>query len=168
MPQQRFKFKLCRLASGERRLDSLPIIQLLLPSRSISLSCSFCSLCLLFISREVVSPGLKRQLLSFTSFLPPWKFSRKSLALFSLFLYIYVPKYFPFYFLLSTFELPLILLQFSQISSFHRFFWRTWVLWASGSSVWHETVLLPISRPLVSLVSLFSLTHTHIFLFLVL
>lgn len=63
MPQRRFKFKLCRLARGERSLNSLPIIQLLLPSPSLflslflSLSCSFCSLYLLFISWEVLSPG---------------------------------------------------------------------------------------------------------------
>lgn len=38
MPQRRFKFKLCRLARGERSLDSLPIILLLLPSPSLFLS----------------------------------------------------------------------------------------------------------------------------------
>lgn len=38
MPQRRFKFKLCRLARGERSLDSLPIIQLFLPSPSLFLS----------------------------------------------------------------------------------------------------------------------------------
>lgn len=61
MPQRRFKFKLCRLARGERSLDSLPIIQLLLPSPSLVLSLFlpplFILVSLLFISREVLSPG---------------------------------------------------------------------------------------------------------------
>lgn len=35
MPQRRFKFKLCRLVRGERSLNSLPIIQLLLPSLNL-------------------------------------------------------------------------------------------------------------------------------------
>lgn len=64
MPQRRFKFKLCRLARGERSLDSLPIIQLLLPSPCLSFSRSF-SLCLVhsgvsvccLFSWEVLSPG---------------------------------------------------------------------------------------------------------------
>ena len=91
MPQRRFKFKLCRLARGERSLDSLPIIQLLLPSPSL-----FLFLPLLFILFRLSAVYLLRSSLArvncrllsfFLSSLPLWKFSRKS---FTHFLYIYV------------------------------------------------------------------------------
>lgn len=91
MPQRRFKFKLCRLARGERSLDSLPIIQLLLPSPSL-----FLFLPLLFILFRLSAVYLLRSSLArvncrllsfFLSSLPLWKFSRKT---FTHFLYIYV------------------------------------------------------------------------------
>ena len=91
MPQRRFKFKLCRLARGERSLDSLPIIQLLLPSPSL-----FLFLPLLFILFRLSAVYLLRSSLArvncrllsfFLSSLPLWKFSRKT---FTHFLYIHV------------------------------------------------------------------------------
>lgn len=69
MPQRRFKFKLCRLARGERSLDSLPIIQLLLPSPPSLL----------------LSPSLVHSVRSICCLLPE-KFSRQGESSTSLFL----------------------------------------------------------------------------------
>ena len=87
MPQRRFKFKLCRLACGERSLDSLPIIQLLLPSPFLFLSL-FLPLPFVLVSISVVyflRSSLARvncgPLPFFLSSLPLWKFSRKSFTL---------------------------------------------------------------------------------------
>lgn len=93
MPQRRFKFKLCRLARGERSLESLPIIQLLLPSPSL-----FLFLPLLFILLRLSAVYFLRSSLTrvncclksfFLSSLPLWKFSRKTFTHFLIYIYIY-------------------------------------------------------------------------------
>lgn len=135
MPQRRFKFKLCRLARGERSLDSLPIIQLLLPSPSL-----FLFLPLLFILFRLSAVYLLRSSLArvncrllsfFLSSLPLWKFSRKT---FTHFLYIYVCA-------LSSVRSICLCFVFTYrwLEDFF-FFFFSWVpvLFAPGFSFWDE------------------------------
>lgn len=116
MPQRRFKFKLCRLARGERSLESLPIIQLLLPSPSL-----FLFLPLLFILLRLSAVYFLRSSLTrvncclksfFLSSLPLWKFSRKTFTHFLIYIYIYI------WFFFCSEYLSLFYIQLSLIRGF--------------------------------------------------
>lgn len=105
MPQRRFKFKLCRLARGERSLNSLPIIQLLFPSLSVSPSPSLVhsapSICCLLFPEKLSRQGELSTSLFRSVLFAPVEVLKKKFHMFSLYgymVYMDLLRYFSLFF----------------------------------------------------------------------